>query len=100
SSSLMFAVYERSGNLVKYNGFWKINADGRGLTHLNSLTGSGHWGLFNTYTQYIWSNFSRNDSFYTDGLSFGSLHGGPLTQYASDGEGDGNILVGWTLNPI
>lgn len=100
SSSLMFAVYERSGNLVKYNGFWKINADGRGLTHLNSLTGSGHWGLFNPYTQYIWSNFSRNDSFYTDGLSFGSLHGGSLTQYASDGEGDGNILVGWTLNPI
>ncbi|MGH2495940.1 MAG: hypothetical protein ACRDIV_14700 [Ktedonobacteraceae bacterium] len=34
------------------------------------------------FTQYPWSNFL--------------LNGGSLTRYASDGEADGNVLVGWT----
>lgn len=93
SSSLMLGV---NGDIQNANdGYWKINIDGTGLTQLNTQPA---W--FNKFTQYPWSNFSRNGSFYTDGLFYGSLHGGPLTRYASDGEGDGNILVGWTLNPI
>jgi len=72
-------------------GFWKINADGTGLTQLtNQSTG---FGGFNKFSQYLWSNFSRDGSFCADGTSYGSLNGGPLTSYTSD---NGALLVGWT----
>ncbi len=80
-----------TGKSAPTDGFWKINTDGSGLKQLNSLPGG-----FNRFTQYPWSNFSRDGSLYTDGLFYGSLTGGSLTRYASDGEGDGNVLVGWT----
>lgn len=106
SSTIVFVCYTQSvpqgssSNPGANNGFWKMQTDGSGLVHLNGdpneTSADGSWGPFNPSSQYTWSNFSRNGAFYTDGLSYGSLSGGPLTRYASVGEGDGNVLVGWT----
>ncbi|HET8844516.1 MAG TPA: hypothetical protein VFN35_23810 [Ktedonobacteraceae bacterium] len=100
ASSLMLASYTQDGPRAAYNGFWKVHNDGSSLTRLNNRLQMGSspdsWGPFNPSTQYIWSNFSRDNTLYADGLFYGSLKGGPLTRYASDDEGDGNILVGWT----
>ncbi|HLZ59192.1 MAG TPA: hypothetical protein VKR06_19795 [Ktedonosporobacter sp.] len=92
-SSLMLDVNASAGTgkSVPTDGFWKINTDGSGLKQLNTVPGG-----FNRFTQYPWSNFSRDGSLYTDGLFYGSLNGGSLIRYAADGQGDGNVLVGWT----
>lgn len=103
SSSLMLVSYtQSSGAQAQTNelGWWKVNTDGTGLVQLNHYphaggAGPGAWGPFNPYTQYLWSNFSRDGSLYADGLFYGSLNGGALIRYAADGEGDGNVLVGW-----
>lgn len=100
ASSLMFVSFEQSGTQeqAKNIGWWKINTDGSGLTHLNRQpneggAGPGTWGPFNPFSQTPWSNFSRNGSLYTDGTSYGSLNGGALTNYVSDDSGA--TLVGW-----
>lgn len=91
TSRLMLNVNYGANTKVTTDGFWKINIDGSGLTQMNNQAGG-----FNKFTQYPWSNFSRDGSLYTDGLFYGPLNGGPPTRYAADGEGDGNVLVGWT----
>ncbi len=89
SSSLMLQVGTSSSSSNDPNdGFWKINTDGTGLTQLNNKPDG-----FSQFSQYPWSNFSRDGSLYTDGNSFGSLNGGALTQYSSDSN---TRLVGWT----
>lgn len=92
-SSLMLDVNAGAGTGkgAPTDGFWKINTNGSGLKQLNTVPGG-----FNRFTQYPWSNFSRDGSLYSDGLFYGSLNGGSLIRYAADGEGDGNVLVGWT----
>jgi eukaryotic-like serine/threonine-protein kinase len=91
SSRLLLAVNDGNFKNPK-NGLWKINTDGTNLIQLTNF----HYGLSDTlcpFTQYSWSNFSRDGSFYTDYTSFGSLNGGPLTPYTTNF----NIrLVGWT----
>ncbi len=86
SSALMLSVANTSGDSSN-NGLWKMNVDGSGLTRLTSTIGS-----FNQFTQYPWSNFSRDSKFYTVSNSYGSLSGGNLTQFASSDA----VLVGWT----
>ena len=86
SSSLLLSVANTTGD-ASYNGLWKMNVDGTGLTRLTSTTGP-----LNRFTQYPWSNFSRDGKLYTVSNSYGSLNGGKLTQYA----GSDVVLVGWT----
>lgn len=92
SANLLLAVYDYGNFGNPKNGLWKINTDGTGLIQLTHITHSP-LDILCRFTQYPWSNFSRNSSFYTDYNSFGSLNGGPLTLYTTNH----NIrLVGWT----
>lgn len=75
------------------NGLYTIGTNGRGLKKLVSSPDPSLWA-FNVSSQYTWSNFSRNGTYYVDGLSYGSFSGGPLTSYGSPLHDD--VLVGWT----
>ena len=90
------------------NGLWKINSSGTGLTRLTS-DGAGVAGgpsLLNQYSQYPWSNVSRDGAMYalqhnsSDGktitLLFGSLSGGSPTTFASIADGTQLSIIGWT----
>lgn len=87
SSSLLLQVNARSSPADQNNGIWKINTNGTGLKRLTNLPGA-----FNQFTQYPWSNVSRDDSFYLDGDVFGSISGGPTSQYTNEA----SFPVGWT----
>jgi hypothetical protein len=89
SSSLLLGSNERGSPDDQYNGLWKVNTDGSDLVRLTNLPG---W--FNPFSQYPWANVSRDNSLYLDFNSFGSLNGGPLTQYTSDPSTE---AVGWTI---
>lgn len=108
NNTLFYRVGNTSGDSSK-NGLWKINTDGTGNTFLTSISAGGpnsSLGL-NQFTQYPWSNFSRDNSMYalervtaqngnvTDTLLFGSLNGGSPTTFASIA-GTVLALVGWT----
>jgi hypothetical protein len=108
NNTLFYRVSNNSGDTSK-NGLWKINTDGTGNTFLSSISADGpnsSLGL-NQFTQYPWSNFSRDNSMYaleqftaqngkvTDTLLFGSLNGGSPTTFASI-SGTALALVGWT----
>jgi eukaryotic-like serine/threonine-protein kinase len=90
------------------NGLWKVSTNGSGLTRLTS-SGAGVSGgptLLCQFTQYPWSNVSRDGSLFavqqntangqTQSLSFGSLSGGTPTTFASIGGGTQLSIVGWT----
>jgi eukaryotic-like serine/threonine-protein kinase len=90
------------------NGLWKVNTDGSGLTRLTS-SGAGVSGgpsLLCPYTQYPWSNVSRDGSMFasqhnsangqTESLLFGSINGGSSTTFASISDGTQLSIVGWT----
>jgi dipeptidyl aminopeptidase/acylaminoacyl peptidase len=93
---------------TSHNGLWKVNTDGTGLTQLASGGAgvSGGPSLLCTYTQYPWSNVSRDGSLFalqhnsangqTQSLLFGSLSGGTPTVFASISNGTSLGLVGWT----
>ena len=112
NNTLFYMVGNTTGD-TSHNGLWKINVNSTGNTFLASISGNGTTsGLYlNQFTQFPWSNFSRDDSFYsleqingynesvTDTLYFGSLNGGKLNTFASISDGpDGTQLsiVGWT----
>jgi Tol biopolymer transport system component len=88
SSDLLLRVNQPGAPADQYNGIWRIHTDGSGLTRLTNLGGS-----FNQFTQYPWSNVSRDGSLYLVTNFFGPLSGGPITHYTSDGN---TIPVGWT----
>jgi hypothetical protein len=90
------------------NGLWKVQADGSGLTRLTT-SGAGVSGgpsLLCPYTQYPWSNVSRDGSMFalqhnsangqTQSLLFGSINGGSSTTFASISDGTQLSIVGWT----
>jgi len=90
------------------NGLWKVNTDGSGLTRLTS-SGAGVSGgpsLLCPYTQYPWSNVSRDGSMFalqhnsangqTESLLFGFINGGSSTTFASISDGTQLSIVGWT----
>jgi eukaryotic-like serine/threonine-protein kinase len=108
NNTLFYRVGNTSGDSSK-NGLWKINTDGTGNTFLTSISAGGpnsSLGL-NQFTQYPWSNFSRDNSMYalervtaqkgnvTNTLFFGSLKGGSPTTFAAI-SGTVLALVGWT----
>jgi hypothetical protein len=90
------------------NGLWKVNTNGSGLTRL-STSGAGVSGgpsLLCQFTQYPWSNVSRDGSMFaiqqntangqTQSLLYGSLSGGSSTTFASISGGTQLSIVGWT----
>ncbi len=108
NNTLFYRVANTTGD-TSHNGLWKINTDGTGNTFLTSIGANGpssSLGL-NQFTQYPWSNFSRDNSMYalaqataqngnvTDSLLFGSLNGGSPTSFASIA-GTELAIVGWT----
>jgi hypothetical protein len=109
NNTLFYRVGNTDDNRSK-NGLWKIHTDGTGNTFLTSINGDGpnSWLGLNQFTQYPWSNFSRDSSMYTleqitsqhgnvtDTLLFGSLNGGSMTMFASIA-GTELALVGWTV---
>jgi hypothetical protein len=88
SNTLLFTVGNSSGN-TSQNGLWKVGTDG---SHPQRLTTSGQ---LNQFTQFPWSNVSRDGSRYvlqiinsmssgtTYTLEFGSLSGGSPFVFAS-----------------
>ena len=90
------------------NGLWKVNTNGSGLIRLTT-SGAGVSGgptLLCQFTQYLWSNVSRDGSIFaiqqnsangqTQSLLFGSLSGGTSTTFASISDGTQLSIVGWT----
>ena len=100
SNTLLFTVGNTKGDLSQ-NGLWKVGTDGSNLLHLAPS------GSFNQFTQFPWSNVSRDNSKYalqivsstststTYTLEYGSLSGGSPTVFASI-SGTQLALVGWT----
>jgi eukaryotic-like serine/threonine-protein kinase len=100
SATLLFTVRNETGDTGQ-NGLWKVGTDG---SHPAHLTPSGQ---LNSFTQFPWSNVSRDGSKYalqiiddtstntTYTLEYGSLSGGTPTIFASMT----NVqlaTVGWT----
>ncbi len=98
NGALIYTVNTIGGNSSQ-NGLWKINPDGSFRTQLTSTVGS-----LNQYSQYPWSNVSRDGSDYalqvnsgnTSTLLYGSLNGGSTFTFASISDGTFLTIVGWT----
>ncbi len=115
STSLLFLIEDQADEHTSVdtsqNGLWKINTDGSGLTR---LTTEQRWDRtsLNRFTQYPWSNFSRDGKLYAARLArfqgnvppayslvTGSVNGGSQTTFATiphPGEGAVLEVVGWT----
>ncbi|HYX48281.1 MAG TPA: serine/threonine protein kinase, partial [Ktedonobacteraceae bacterium] len=88
-----------------HNQLWKMKPDGSGRTVLFDLPLNATTYHMNVYTQFPWSNVSRDGSMYTlqtsnqnstlQTLVFGSLKGGNPTQFAYTSRGS-VAIVGWT----
>ncbi len=100
SNTLLFTVGSTKGD-TSQNGLWKVGTNGSNPLHLAPS------GAFNQFTQFPWSNVSRDSSKYalqivnvspsasTYTLEYGSLSGGAPVVFASIN----NVqlaLVGWT----
>jgi hypothetical protein len=107
STTLLFTA-SNSGQGVSgdtsQDGLWKVKTDGTGLTRLTT-NGNGEVGILNQFSQYFWSNLSRDGGMYalqvtnyssnTYTLLFGSLKGGSSTTFASI-SGTQLEIAGWT----
>lgn len=110
SPSTLLLIVENSGTGAdtSHNGLWKISTNGSGLTQLSSDGGGVSAGpsSLNSFTQYPWSNVSRDGSLYAlfhssaDGktltLYYGSMNGGTPTIIASNSSATSLAVVGWT----
>jgi hypothetical protein len=110
-NTLLFLVENSSMSQsidTSQNGLWKIGVDGSQPTQLMS-DGAGVSGGPSTlcsFTQYPWSNVSRDGSMYAiqhsskhgtvQTLLFGSLNGGSPTTFATSSDGTQLAVVGWT----
>lgn len=100
NTTLLFLGANTNGNTGQ-NGLWKIGTNGSNPVRLTSTPGT-----LNQFTQYPWSNVSRNGSMYAlqsnnssshiSALFFGSLNGGSPTTFASISDGTMLYTVGWT----
>ena len=108
----LLALVENSaytgGNVdTSHNGLWKLDTNSKRFTQLAS-DGAGVSGgpsVLNQYSQYPWSNVSRDSALYalqhnsgnnTVSLLYGSLNGGAPTTFASLSDGTQLSVVGWT----
>lgn len=93
-----------------HNGLWIMNTDGTGLRRLTT-EGTSESTSLNSFSQYPWSNVSRDGSTYallviktlnpgTNPLSYtlliGNLNGGTPLTIASIADGTTLDMVGWT----
>ncbi|HLG76462.1 MAG TPA: hypothetical protein VKX46_08605, partial [Ktedonobacteraceae bacterium] len=91
------------------NGLWIANVDGTKLRQLTVETDLGFSSsiFLNTFSQFPWSNVSRNSRLYAfrfgssqsvgqDALYFGSLDGGMPQQFAAPAANVGLQIAGWT----
>ncbi|GAC1665244.1 MAG: hypothetical protein PVS3B3_36790 [Ktedonobacteraceae bacterium] len=104
--TLLFLISNTFGDMT-HNGLWKMNTDGSGVTRLTTDQTS-QFSVLNSFSQFPWSNISRNGSQYvlqllnvnnpnnlTYTLEYGSLSGGSPFVFASIT----NVqleTVGWT----
>ncbi len=115
STSLLFLIEDQADEHTSVdtsqNGLWKINTDGSGLTRLTTEQKGDRTSL-NRFTQYPWSNFSRDGRLYAARLAlfqgnvppayslfYGSVNGGTTTTFATiphPAEGAVLEVVGWT----
>ncbi|MEO8971905.1 MAG: hypothetical protein ABI406_09960 [Ktedonobacteraceae bacterium] len=98
NGTLLYTVNTIGGDSSQ-NGLWKVNPDGSYRSRLTSTVGQ-----LNQYSQYPWSNISRDGSDYvlqgksgnTYSLLYGSLSGGSTFTFASISDGTFLTTVGWT----
>jgi len=100
NTTMLFLGANTNGNTGQ-NGLWKIGTNGSNPVRLTNTPGA-----LNQFTQYPWSNVSRDGSMYAlqsnnstshiSALFFGSLNGGSPTTYASISDGTMLYTVGWT----
>jgi serine/threonine protein kinase len=93
-----------SGN-TSNDGLYLLKPDGSNPTLL-TLNNSGETGTLNLFSQYFWSNVSRDNKFYAIEMSssttnrytlmFGSLIGGTPTTFADISDGTVMEIAGWT----
>ena len=102
-TQLLIMVENKAGD-TSQNGLWTINTDGSNPTRLSTdTTGSQSLCL---YSQYAWSNVSRDSTMYalesyqsstnTYALYYGALSGSQPTPFASISDGTQLFLAGWT----
>jgi len=106
STLLMTVDSFNSGNNTHNNQLWKMKPDGSGRAVLFNLPKNNTSYSMNVFTQFPWSNVSRDGSMYTlqtsnsnsslQTLVFGSLKGGNPIQFAFTSRGSVDI-VGWTM---
>lgn len=86
------------------NGLWKMQSNGTGLTRLTT-DAAGLGSSFNQFTQFPWSNVSRDSTLYavqvvgnmTQSIHVGLLSGGmPTSIAASNSSGVSLDVAGWT----
>ena len=94
---------------TSHNGLWKVNTDGTRLIQLSTggASVSGGPSILCQYSQYPWSNVSRDGSMFalqhnssngqTQSLLLGSMNGGMPTTFASI-SGTQLSIAGWTTS--
>ena len=104
-TTLLMTVESVNTNNTFNNQLWKMKPDGSARTVLFDLPRNTTSYTMNVFTQFPWSNVSRDGSMYTlqtsdnnsslQTLVFGFLRGGAPTQFALISRGSVDI-VGWT----
>jgi len=97
---------------LTFPALWKMNTDGTELTQLSATTGIRTGLAWNLYTQYLWSNVSRDGTLYalqesSSGVdtsssepAYISINGGNLQNIPgafTNTSGPNIILIGWTM---
>ncbi len=106
TSTTLLMVGQRYTSTSLFNQAWKMKPDGSGRTVLFDTASNGTIYNLNVYTQFPWSNVSRDSSLYSlqtttnngsklQTLDYASLNGGTPIQFAYTTTGSVDI-VGWT----
>ena len=106
TSTTLLMVGQRYTSTSLFNQAWKMKPDGTGRTVLFDTASNGTIYSLNVYTQFPWSNVSRDSSLYSlqtttnngsklQTLDYASLNGGTPIQFAYTTTGSVDI-VGWT----
>jgi hypothetical protein len=106
TSTTLLMVGQRYTSTSLFNQAWKMKPDGSGRTVLFDSASNGTIYNLNVYTQFPWSNVSRDSSLYSlqttasngsklQTLDYASLNGGTPIQFAYTTTGSVDT-VGWT----
>ena len=106
TSTTLLMVGQRYTSTSLFNQAWKMKPDGSGRTVLFDTASNGTIYSLNVYTQFPWSNVSRDSSLYSlqtttnngsklQTLDYASLNGGTPVQFAYTTTGS-VVIVGWT----